>query len=269
MEWMALAQIRLFEATGDKKYIHKARQMYDDHIWPTWGPEDETPWYGGITWKTDVEKTKNACSNGPAALIAARLYRFFDAAKFKNGKSRAAYLNEAIKIYTWEKNYLFDRTTGAVYDNINRRGEVQRNWIFTYNIGTFLGAAHELYLSTGDKQYLADAVLAASYVIDHMTHRGVLSDATSGDGGLFHGIFFRYFVKLANEDTLDLATRQKFHTWLTQLATVMAEEGVNPRTHLYAGRWRKAPDDDQPVGLTPHLTGCMLMEAMCVLKPLH
>ena len=269
MEWMALAQIRLFEATGDKKYIHKARQMYDDHIWPSWGPEDETPWYGGITWKTDVEKTKNACSNGPAALIAARLYRFFDAAKFKNGKSRAAYLNEAIKIYTWEKNYLFDRTTGAVYDHINRRGEVQRNWIFTYNIGTFLGAAHELYLSTGDKQYLADAVLAASYVIDHMTHRGVLSDATSGDGGLFHGIFFRYFVKLANEDTLDLATRQKFHTWLTQLATVMAEEGVNPRTHLYAGRWRKAPDDDQPVGLTPHLTGCMLMEAMCVLKPLH
>ena len=268
MEWMVLAQIRLFEATEDTKYIAKARQMYDDWIWPTWGPEDEAPWYGGITWKTDVAKSKNACSNGPAALIAARLFRFYDRAKFKDGKRKAAYLNEAVKIYTWEKNNLFDRKTGAVYDNMNGQGEIQRNWIFTYNIGTFLGAAHELYLITGDKQYLADAVLAAEYVIGHLSEGGVLPDATSGDGGLFHGIFFRYFVKLANEESLDAGTRRKFHDYLTNLATVMAEQGINQTTMLYAGRWRKAPADDEPVGLTPQLTGCMLMEAMCVLKPL-
>ena len=268
MEWIALAQIRMWESTGNTMYINKARQMYDDWIWTTWGPEDEAPWYGGITWKTDVGKSKNACSNGPAALIAARLHRFYDKAKFKGGKCKSAYLNEAIKIYTWEKNVLFDRKTGAVYDNINRRGFIQKNWIFTYNIGTFLGAAHELYLATGDKQYLDDAVLAASYVINNMTHNGVLNDATEGDGGLFHGIFFRYFVKLINEESLDMATRKRFHDWFTNLATVMAEEGVNHNTMLYAGRWRKAPKDDEPVGLTPHLTGCMLMEAMCVLKPL-
>ena len=268
MEWIALAQIRMWESTGNTTYINKARQMYDDWIWTTWGPEDEAPWYGGITWKTDVGKSKNACSNGPAALIAVRLHRFYDKAKFKGGKCKSAYLNEAIKIYTWEKNVLFDRKTGAVYDNINRRGFIQKNWIFTYNIGTFLGAAHELYLATGDKQYLDDAVLAASYVINNMTHNGVLNDATEGDGGLFHGIFFRYFVKLINEESLDMATRKKFHDWFTNLATVMAEEGVNHNTMLYAGRWRKAPKDDEPVGLTPHLTGCMLMEAMCVLKPL-
>lgn len=128
--------------------------------------------------------------------------------------------------------------------------------------------SRKLYLSTGDIQYLNDAVLAASYVTDHMTKNGVLSDATSGDGGLFHGIFFRYFVKLVNEESLDLATRTKFHNWFTNLATVMAEEGVNQNTMLYAGRWRKAAADNEPVGLTPHLSGCMLMEAMCVLKPL-
>lgn len=268
MEWIVLAQIRMFECTGKTMYINKARQMYDDWIWPTWGPEDEAPWYGGITWKTYVAKSKNACSNGPAALIAARLYRFFNQAKFKEGKAKEAYLNEAVKIYTWEKNTLFDRKTGAVYDNIDKKGRIQKNWIFTYNIGTFLGAAHELYLITGDKQYLDDAVLAASYVTDRMTRNGVLSDATSGDGGLFHGIFFRYFVKLINEDALEAAARKKFHDWFTNLATVMAEEGVNPNTMLYAGSWRKAPADNEPVGLTPHLTGCMLMEAMCVLKPL-
>lgn len=269
MEWMVLAQIRMFEATGDKMYINKARQMYDDWIWTTWGPEDEAPWYGGITWKTDVDKSKNACSNGPAALIAARLCRFYDKAKFKGGKKREAYLSEAVKIYTWEKNHLFDRKSGAVYDSMNGKGEIQRSWIFTYNIGTFLGAAHELFLITGDRQYLDDAALAADYVIKNMSKGGVLSDATSGDGGLFHGIFFRYFVKLINEEALDLSMRKVFHAYFTNLATVMAEQGVNHTTMLYAGRWRKAPADDEPVGLTPHLTGCMLMEAMCVLKPIE
>ncbi len=269
MEWIVLAQIRMFEATGNRKYIEKARQIYDNWIWPTWGPENESPWFGGITWKTDVEKSKNACSNGPASLIAARLYNFYDKAGFKDGKRKEAYLNEAIKIHSWEKNHLFDRESGAVFDHINGKGEVQKNWIFTYNIGTFLGTALELYKITGDRQYLDDAALAANYVIDNMSPGGILPDASDGDGGLFHGIFFRYFLKLANEKDLDRATRRKFHDYLTNLATVMAEEGVNPNTMLYAGRWRKAPSDDEAVCLTAHLTGCMLMEAICALDPLE
>lgn len=268
MEWMVLTQIRMYESTSDKKYLKKAMQMYDDWIWTQWGPENEAPWYGGITWKTDVEKSKNACSNGPAAIIAARLYNFYDEAGMKVKKPRGQYLAEAKKIYHWLKNTLF-QPSGAVADNMARNGEINRKWIFTYNQGTFLGAAHELYKITGDKQYLADAVKAAEYVMDHMSgNRGVLGNATEGDGGLFHGIFFRYFVKLINDETLDTATRRKFHAYLTHLATVMAEHGVNKNTMLYGGRWWKAPADNAPVGLTPHVTGCMLMEAMCVLKPL-
>jgi predicted alpha-1,6-mannanase (GH76 family) len=268
MEWMVLTQIRMYESTSDKKYLKKAMQMYDDWIWTQWGPEDEAPWYGGITWKTDVEKSKNACSNGPAAIIAARLYNFYDVAGMKGKKPRGQYLAEAKKIYHWLKNTLF-QPSGAVADNMARNGEINRKWIFTYNQGTFLGAAHELYKITGDKQYLADAVKAAEYVMDHMSgNRGVVGNATEGDGGLFHGIFFRYFVKLINDETLDMDTRRKFHAYLTHLATVMAEHGVNKNTMLYGGRWWKAPADNAPVGLTPHVTGCMLMEAMCVLKPL-
>lgn len=270
MEWMALTQIRMWESTGKKLYIEKARQLYDDYIWTTWGPEDESPWYGGITWKTDTEKSKNACSNGPAALIAARLYKFYNQAKLKNGKKREAYLNEAIKIYTWEKNILFDKKTGAIYDNINIHGKIDKQWIFTYNIGTFMGAAHELYLITGDKQYLSDATLAANYVIEHMSrNKSVLDNATNGDGGLFHGIFFRYFVKLINEESLDKGTRIKFHNYITHLATTMAENGINKNTMLYAGDWWQAPADADHVALTPHITGCMLMEAMCILKPIE
>ncbi|MDA3852780.1 MAG: alpha-1,6-mannanase, partial [Bacteroidales bacterium] len=183
---------------------------------------------------------------------------------------RNTYLNEAIKIYSWEKNYLFDRETGAVFDHINKGGHIQKNWIFTYNQGTFLGAAHELYKITGDKQYLEDAIKASNFVIDQLSdNKGVLSDATGGDGGLFHGIFFRYFVKLINEPDLDAANRKKFHDYITNCATVLVENGLKKNTHLYAGKWWEAASDKEPVGLTSHLTGCMLIEAMCVLKPLN
>ena len=97
---------------------------------------------------------------------------------------------------------------------------------------------------------------------------GVLTNAPGGDGGLFHGIFFRYFVKLANEKTLALDTRKDFHQFLTQSATVMAKEGIHPTTMLYGGKWSEAPAEATPVSLTAHLSGCMLMEAMCVLEPL-
>lgn len=268
MEWIVLAQLRMYETTQREEYFLKAKQMYNDWIWPTWGPENEEPWKGGITWKTDVGKSKNACSNGPAAIIAARIYTMYDKIADPGKKPKQAYLNEAVKIYTWLRDHLYDPAEGKVFDNMNARGRISPA-IYTYNQGTFIGAAHELYKITGTKQYLSEAVQAAEYVIGHMsTNQGVLSDATGGDGGLFHGIFFRYFVKLINEPDLDLATRKKFHTYITHCATVMANEGINRETMLYGGSWRNPPASTQGVVLTPHLSGCMLMEAMCVLKPL-
>lgn len=268
MEWIVLAQIRMFESTQDKAYFLKAKQMYDAWIWPTWGPEEESPWYGGITWKTDVAKSKNACSNGPAAIIAARIYNCYNKAGVNSGKEKEEYLTQAKKIYAWLRKNLFNPQTGGVYDNMQKDGKIGRA-IFTYNQGTFIGAAHELYKITGDKQYLEDAIKASNYVIDHMSeNKGVLSNSTDGDGGLFNGIFFRYFVKLINEPNLDTNNRKKFHNYITNCANVMAENGVNKKTMLYGGNWWKAPADKEPVALTPHLSGCMLMEAMNILKPL-
>lgn len=266
MEWITLAQIRMFEATGDTTYIHRARQIYDDWIWSTWGPDDEAPWHGGITWKTDVSKSKNACSNGPAAIIAAKLAKLYHRAGFNQGKSQRTYLTEAKAIYAWLRANLFDHETGAVYDNMNSKGHISRA-TFTYNSGTFIGAAHQLYQLTGDKRYLGDAIRAANYVIQQKSDNfGVPDDAVRGDGGLFHGIFFRYFAPLAKEPSLSQATRDHFRNYLLYCAKVVAQQGVNPRTHLYGGRWRQAPGDHEPVCLTAHLTGCMLIEAACTLQ---
>lgn len=266
MEWMILAQIRMFEATGNRAYIEKARQMYDDWVWPTWGPDNESPWYGGITWKTDIEKSKNACSNGPAAIIAAKLYMNYKKAGFKTGKKRKEYLKEAKMIFQWLKTNLYDEASGAVYDNMNKKGNITK-WVFTYNNGTFIGAANLLQLITGKRQYLADAQLAADYVIKKMSDNdGVLNDAPRGDGGLFHGIFFRYFAQLINNPHLNDISRRQYKEYIMKSAQVMAQQGVNPRTMLYGGRWHQAPEDNEKICLTAQLTGCMLMEAACTLK---
>lgn len=268
MEWIVLAQLRMFETTQREEYFLKAKQMYNDWIWPTWGPEREEPWKGGITWKTDVGKSKNACSNGPAAIIAARIYTMYDEIVDPGKKPKEAYLNEATKIYTWLRDHLYDSLTGKVFDNMNAQGRISPA-VFTYNQGTFIGAAHELYKITGEKQYLAEAINVANHVVDNMSaNKGVLNDAPSGDGGLFHGIFFRYFVKLINEPNLDYTTRKKFHDYITHCATVMVENGVNKETMLYGGRWWSAPTSAAGVSLTAHLSGCMLAEAMCILDPL-
>lgn len=268
MEWMVLTQLRMYETTQREEYFLKAKQMYNDWIWPTWGPENEEPWKGGITWKTDVSKSKNACSNGPAAIIAARIYAMYDEIINPGEKPKQAYLDEAVKIYTWLRDNLYNPEDGGVRDNMNRRGEISPA-VYTYNQGTFIGAAHELYKITGDKQYLTEAVNAGNYVIEYMSkNKGVLNDATSGDGGLFHGIFFRYFVRLINDPDLPPATRTKFHDYITKCATVMVENAVDPNIMLFDGHWWKAPASTAGVPLTPHLSGCMLMEAMCILKPL-
>lgn len=266
MEWIALAQIRMWESSGNEEYIVKAKQLYNDWIISTWSSEDELPFRGGITWKTDIAKSKNACSNAPAAIIAARIYRLYDKIKTPDEKPKQAYLDEATKIYEWLRGNLYNDKIGKVSDHMDNDGKIV-DWVFTYNQGTFLAAAHQLYKITGNKQYLTDAVKAADYVIEQMSkNNGVLGDATNGDGGLFNGIFFRYFAQLINEPDLDSTTHKRFHDYITRCATVMAENGINKESMLYGGKWWSAPTSTKGVSLTSHLSGCMLMEAMCTLK---
>ena len=92
---------------------------------------------GGVFALThDQLWSKNACSNGPAALIAARLYRI-------NGNQED--LDWAVNIYKWERENLFNPATGAIYDNVNGETGELSTLSLSYNQGTFLGAAYELY----------------------------------------------------------------------------------------------------------------------------
>lgn len=110
---------------------------------------------GGIWWRKD-NPSKNTPSNMPAAILAARLYK-----KFSNPGD----LQWAKDIYHWQKSVLYDASSGWVYDNIDKNSTKNTSWKFTYNQGTFLGAALELYKATGSSGYLGDAIKAADYAV--------------------------------------------------------------------------------------------------------
>ena len=116
MEWNALALLRAYQATGETRYKDAALELWE-YIKEGWNENAG----GGITWKKGMEYSKNACSNGPAAILAARLYQAF---------GNEEDLQWALDIYSWLKSTLVNTSNGMVYDNIDSRtGVIKKEWI--------------------------------------------------------------------------------------------------------------------------------------------
>ncbi|MDR0796597.1 MAG: AGE family epimerase/isomerase [Tannerella sp.] len=266
MEWIGLASLRAYQATGITAFLTTCREVWDG---TTVDMEDNNAAFGikrawtdagegGIFWESRRNRhSKNACSNGPAAILAARLYQAF-------GEKED--LEWAKRIYAWEKQYLFSPDSGAVYDNLNTRTGVINRRIYTYNQGTFLGAAVELYKITGEKSYLDDAIQAANYTLKSMIDTGhnLLKREGSGDGGLFKGIFIRYFAQLILSDGLSNDIRNRYVDFLKYNGETLWTEGTSKPKTLFSPYWKTPPGER--TGLTEHLSGCMLMEALAMLQ---
>jgi predicted alpha-1,6-mannanase (GH76 family) len=251
MEWIALALLRAYNATAEAKYKETALELWG-YIQEGWNDHAG----GGIAWERDNHiRSKNACSNGPACILAARLYR-------ETGDE--TYKNWALDIYKWEKSTLFDRITGAVYDHINEKGE-KVTWIFTYNQGTFVGAAVELYKLTGEQTYMDDAVRAADYTTTTLLTDELLKDEGTGDGGLFKGIFVRYFTQLILLEQLDKEVKERYSQFLRYNAETLWTKGTNKENVLFGPNWRRKPEPDSETGLTEQISGCMLIEAIAMI----
>ncbi|MFT4092907.1 MAG: glycoside hydrolase family 76 protein [Niabella sp.] len=247
-QWNALTMLRLYEVTNDEKYLNTAKELWTD-IANGW---NDAYAEGGIAWTKDQPYSKNACSNGPAAIIAARLYNLTKEDSCKQW---------AMKIYNWEKNTLYEWATGAIFDNINGETGVLSDVVLTYNTGTFIGAAVELYKITGDKTYLNDAQKCANYTITKCIDSGnnILRDEGTGDNALFKGIFMRYYYILIQQSDLNEDYRNKFITFFNNNATVLWTSGTYEQSLLFGSSW-----NSPPVGaaqLTAQASACMMLEA--------
>ena len=256
MEWICLTMIRLYEHTGDKKFINTAEDLWRE-IKNNWNEEYSG---GGIAWKQTQQDSKNSCSNGPAGIIAARLYQL-------NGK-KAEDLEWAKKIYEWQSAKLVNTGNGKVYDHIvnHDTGEC-KDWLFTYNQGTYMGMAHELYNITGEKRYLEMASLAANFCITQLVNKDFRKDnnfdilqneGDNGDGGLFKAVFVRYFVKLILEEDLPVPERKRYVEFFNNNAEVLNTKGTGNDYH-YRGDWSKPGNTSHD--LPTQTSGCTMIEA--------
>lgn len=250
MIWLANSSLRAYNATKDQEYKDVAEYLWDI-IKLSWSDV----FGGGITWKQDTPKQKNAVSNAPAAILAMRLYEID-----KNPDD----LEWAKKIYDWQRNTLVDPVSGLVWDNISESNGVvttKKDWIFTYNVGCWIGAGLRLYKATGEQLYLYDALKTARTCTtsSQVTTDGLLKDEGQGDGGLFKGIFVRYFTEIIEEPTVNSTDHEKFVKFLKYNGQTLYSKGI-VRPNMFCGSfWKKTPTG--PTDLTTQLSGIMMIEA--------
>lgn len=188
--WMVIACLRAYEITGDAKYKERAKYHFDK----VYERGHDNVQGGGIYWKTE-KKGKNTCITAPAAIAAAKLYVIY---------KEQGYLDKSKSLFNWVRTKLYNEETGAVHDNISNEGKVQE-WNFSYNSGTFIGAANLLYKITGDKAYYNYGLKALDFTKNRLTHNYILNGGT-GDGGGFNGIFARWAAKFVKENNLHAYT---------------------------------------------------------------
>jgi predicted alpha-1,6-mannanase (GH76 family) len=181
--WAVLFSVRGYLLTGNKTYLEKAKDQFDKMYKRAF----TNSYGGGLIW-FETKTSKNACIEGPAAVAACYLAR---------ATGDNTYWDKAVALYSWSKIYLLNPATGKVKDNVdlNRNTGLLRtsNVSFTYNEGTFLGAATMLYKYTKEATYLAEAQKIAQFTRDSIYKGRVMNNEDSGnDLPGFKGIFARY-----------------------------------------------------------------------------
>lgn len=253
MEWLALSSLRAFEVTGDEELLNISKLLWTDIK-----TGQNTNQGGGIAWRKSQMDYKNTPANAPAIILASRLFRLE-----KKGQD----LETAKELYTWLKNTLIDPVTGVAWDGINRQQNAQIDkWYFTYNQGVFIGAALELYKTTGETSYLNDAVKTADYIINdsQLLPGGILKDEGGGDGGLFKGILIRYLVLLAKESSVPQAKREKYIGVIGFNAKTLSEKGIRRPNMIIGSDWTKPSTSG--TDLSAQLSGLMLIEAAALFQ---
>jgi predicted alpha-1,6-mannanase (GH76 family) len=191
--WMVIACARGYLLTGNPSFREAARHNFDACFMRAWSADLG----GGLWWKID-NKSKNACVNGPAAIAAALLSR---------ACQEPAYLSKARDIFVWERATLFDPQTGRVFDNIRRSGQ-KNPMSFSYNQGTFVGAANLL-------SFTNEAMQAATFTMKYLGRDGLLpSYRETNDAAGFNGICVRWIARFMNERH----AQQVFEPWLQKNA---------------------------------------------------
>src|ERR1035437_4268792 len=194
--WLALAWIRAYDLTGNIQYLSMAKTIFKDM---TGGWDDHCD--GGLGWRKS-RPSKNAVQNELFLLVAIRLHQ-----RTPGDDGSGSYFEWAIKEWDWFKHSGLINSQNLVNDGLDKNCQNNGRTTWTYNQGVIIGGLTELYKTTGDSNYLAQATAIADATISTLIDKhGVLREpCESGDCGgggdtpQFKGIFIRYLACLYDE----------------------------------------------------------------------
>ncbi|MGG6311003.1 glycoside hydrolase family 76 protein [Paenibacillus macerans] len=246
MEWMALAWLRAYQATGEPEYKAASLILWQD-IQTGWNEQMG----GGIAWQKSQLDYKNTPANAPAVILAARLYQAF---------GNPDDLAWARRIYDWQSANLVDPATGLVWDGMNRTGDgaIDKDWKFTYCQGVFIGASVEMHRISKQTEYSEAALRTFRVVANEFAQpeNGLLPDEGDGDAGLFKGILIRYLAELAKA--------APDHPEIAEYIDAQAENAWGrlqvPDQPRFGTDWNRGPAPGDTASLSSQLSGVMLLE---------
>ena len=242
MCWICLTLIHMSEATGDATYVNMAKTVYDTHIITRARTDSKGT---GLPWKSNDE-SRNACTNSPGCLIAAKLYQKF------GGEN---YLDDAKMLYNYIVNNL-----------LKSDGRVEEPPL-TYTQGTFGEACRQLYHITKERRYMrkAEEVITYTTMSDRCLQSWILRDeGTSMDGSIFKAVFIPYAVNLALDDNASDSARKRIALFLEDNAKVLWK---NLDRSLYPAMycnyyWGKMFPSDNIASMGAQASGASLMEGV-------
>ena len=227
--WAVIALGRGYEITGNTAFLTQAEVQFNE----VWSRGWDNTLGGGLWWTTD-KQSKNACVNGPATIAAMILAR---------NTTNTGFRNQANQTYGWLRASLYNASTGQVADHMNLDGSLT-TWAFSYNQGTFAGAAALLFADTSTTSYRSDAAAAVNWTRSNLTGQhiaGILDDEYDSNGGSgdtcgFKGIFVRWAAKYAT-----IAADTSTQGWLTTNAN--AAWSYRDSSGITWGQWwHRTPD---------------------------
>lgn len=235
-QWLIRELIEAYKLTADQTYLTKAEYL-SQYVLDGWDCtlDDNGKENGGITWGPGYT-TKHSCSNGPMVSPLVWLselyqgkndeisYLYIDAnqnRKTASMKKSEYYLKFARAIYDWQKNSLmrsdgvYDDMMGGCDPNCDVAYEIIDNVKYrkhtglrdkvgpaiSYNSGTMLSGAADLYRVTKEQVYLDDAKQLSDNSFKYFAKLGtaVAEHYTydiSGFNNWFNGVLMRGYVDL-------------------------------------------------------------------------